>query len=165
MLRLTRADAEAVCAEAGHEWRDDATNADLTRFRATLRHGPLAALRRLRPQGARRAAHAAALLADAAGLVADRVEAVFGDADQWPRGTLRAERAIVVGAGLRRCALRLTGGAWADRLTSKRVDQAVRAVRDASGARRVFEWPGGLSITVDREAVRMAARPGGGERG
>ncbi len=53
MLGIGRADAERLCTLAGVGWATDPTNADISRFRAALRHGPLRALEAMRPGGAR----------------------------------------------------------------------------------------------------------------
>jgi len=109
----------------------------------------------LRPGAAARAARSGAMLRDAAGVVQDRVHEVFGDGFEWGREALRRERAIVVGSGLRRAALRLTGGVGADRLGARRVDPAVRAARDASTEPREFSWPGGVVVLVRANVVRV----------
>ncbi len=155
MLGMTRADAERICTDAGVEWAEDVTNLDVSRLRAALRRGPLAEIRRMRPQAAARAARSAELMRDAAGLVQDRVRALFGEEMEWERKALRGERAIVVGAGLRRAALRLTEGAGADRLSGRVVDPAVRAIRGESTDPRRFEWVRGVVVEVDARRVRV----------
>jgi tRNA(Ile)-lysidine synthase len=162
MLDCTRADAERFCLESGLPWRLDATNMDRSRLRAGLRHGPLADLRALRPAAAKRAAATADLLRDVVGLLDERVEAVFGDALEWDRDTLRGERAIVVGEGLRCAALRLTGGRWADRLSHRAVAPAVRAIRDTSGEPRVFTLARRVRVDVERGIVRVGFFDEGG---
>ncbi len=154
-LGITSAEARAICRDAGLTWREDATNDDTTRLRAALRHGPLAALTELRPGSARAAARAAGLLRDTAGLIRDHAETVFGDRTCWSRAKLRAQRGVVLGAGLRRAALRLTGGRHADALTSKTLDPAIRAIRDASTEPRRFDWPGGLTLRVTAREVSL----------
>ncbi len=154
MLRLTRADSEAICRAAGIEWVHDRTNLDETRARAGLRLGPIAQIRDHRPGAALRAAKSADLLRDAAQVVEERVIGVFGDADQWPRARLRTETALVVGAGLRRAALRVSGGIGADRLTARIVDPVVRAVRDNSTEPRRFTW----SLSGTKIEVRVTAQ-------
>jgi hypothetical protein len=154
-LTITHADAERLCRDAGVASRIDATNADTTRLRAALRHGPLRDLAAIRPRAALRAAASAELLRDAAGLVQDRAREVFGPELTWPRDRLRAERAIVIGAGLRRAALRLTGGAHGDALTSKALGPAVGAIRDDSTEARAFDWAGGLRLTVGARRVGL----------
>lgn len=140
MLQTSRADAESICAAAGFEWANDRTNLDTTRLRAALRRGPLADIAALRPGSAARASRAADHLRDACLVIESRVLAVFGDAASWPRNALRAETALVVGAGLRRAAMQTTGGLGADRLGARVVDPVVRAVRDASTEPRRFAW-------------------------
>jgi tRNA(Ile)-lysidine synthase TilS/MesJ len=155
-LGITRAEAERLCRDSGVAWRTDPTNADTTRLRAALRHGPLRDLAVIRPRAALRASASAELLRDAAGLVQDRAREVFGGDLAWPRAALRAERAIVLGAGLRAAAIRLTGGAHADRLTTALLTPAIGAIRDDSTDPRTFDWPGGLTLSVTAHAVTLA---------
>ncbi len=155
MLGVGRADAERICALAGVEPRHDSTNDDRSRLRAAVRTGAARELLDARPGAACGAARAAGLLRDAAGLVADRAGEVFGEGFDWARESLRRERAIIVGEGLRLGAARLTGGAGLDRLTQGVLAPAVRAIRDGSGAVRRFDWPSGLLLTVGPERVRL----------
>lgn len=154
MLQTSRADAESICAAAGFQWANDRTNLDTTRLRAALRHGPLADIAALRPGSAARASRAADHLRDACLVIESRVLAVFGEANSWPRNTLREETALVVGAGLRRAAMRITGGLGADRLGARVVDPVVRAVRDTSTEPRVFAW----QLGENRVRVAVSAR-------
>lgn len=154
MLRIGRAEAEAICAAAAFAWANDRTNLDTTRFRAALRHGPLADIAALRPGSAARASRAADHLRDACLVVEARVLAVFGENRSWPRAALRQETSLVVGAGLRRAAMQLTGGLGADRLGARVVDPVIRAVRDASTEKRTFEW------RLGAEAVRVVVSAG-----
>jgi len=156
MLGVTRAEARALCELEGVAWREDATNGDVGRARARVRHGALVDLDALRPGAAKRAARSAAMLRDAAGLVEDRARAVFGDELAWDRGRLREERAIVVGAGLRRAALRLTRGVGADRLGERLVGPVVRAARDDRHDPRGFVWPIGVEVRVRSKRVEMS---------
>jgi len=156
-LRIARNDLQRICHECNVDWRTDATNADTDRARAALRCGPLAEIESMRPGAAQRAARSAELLRDAAGLIEDRARAVFGNASEWDRNALRAERAIVVGAGLRAAFARLTDGVGLDRLSGEMLEQAIEAVRDASGETRSFDWPG-ATLTLDRERVTLAKR-------
>lgn len=154
-LRVRREDLEHVCRECGIDWRTDATNFDTDRARAALRHGPLAEIQAMRAGSSERAARSAELLRDAAGLVEDRARAVFGDTFEWHRNALRAERAIVVGSGLRIAYQRLTGGAGLDRLSGEMLEKAIDAVRDGSGEERVFEWAGDVVLRVERTSVAL----------
>jgi len=158
MLGVTRADAQRLCLLAGEAWRIDATNADTSRLRAALRHGPLADLVRLRPQAPHRGARTARLMADAATMIRSRAESVFGDARAWDRSSLAAEPESVVGEGLRMAAMRLIADRRRDRLTARRLDPVVAAIRDDSTEPRSFDWPGGLRVTVGARRVEMGVR-------
>ncbi len=155
MLSITRADAQRLCMLAGEVWRTDATNDDTTRLRAALRHGPLADIVRLRPQAPGRAARAARLMADAATMIRARARAVFGEALSWDRAALAAEPESVVGEGLRLAAERLIADRRRDRLTARRLDPVVAAIRDDSTEPRRFDWPGGLRILVGARRVEL----------
>src|SRR5690606_36470749 len=48
MLAVTHAQAVAVLRDIGQPWREDLTNADITRWRAALRHQVLPALAAIR---------------------------------------------------------------------------------------------------------------------
>lgn len=155
MLHVRRVDAEEVCRVAGVEWAVDRTNLEPGRLRAALRLGPLAELTRLRPGAAVAAARSADLQRQAARLVRGASEALFGEGDEWTRSALRGQPAIVLGAGLRRAAVRLGGGSGADRLSSRVVGPVVRAIRDGSTEPRRFDWPGGLVVEVTASVVRV----------
>jgi tRNA(Ile)-lysidine synthase len=155
MLGVSRQDARQLCRRSGVAWCEDATNLD-TRFRrAALRHGPLARLTEIAPLAPERAARSARLMRDAAALVRERAEQVFGDGTTWPRDALRGEREVVLGAGLRRAAIGLLGGRASDRLRGRLLDPVVRAIRDDSTEPRRFKWPNGVVVVVEARAVRM----------
>jgi tRNA(Ile)-lysidine synthase len=157
MLGVSRADGERICTLAGVEWRVDATNADLSRARAAVRHRVLPVLEELRPGVAARAADSANLLHDAWLLVDARTNEVFGEGFDWPRADLRAESALVVGEGLRRAFARSTGDQHKDRLPRRVVEQAVVFIRSRSGETKVFQWPRGVTVEVTRERVRVTS--------
>lgn len=151
MLRVTRREAEALCREVGHEWAVDRTNLETDRLRAALRAGPLAEIARLKPGAPSAASRAAELQRDSARLIEDAAREVFADESEWPRATLRWQRAVVLGAGLRRAA----GGVGADRLSRAVVDPVIRAIKDSVTDPRRFDWPGGLRVEVTARTVRM----------
>ena len=167
MLGCTRAEAEEACRTAGVAWRIDATNFDVSRFRASLRHGPMASLLALRPGAARRAAVTAELMRDATLVMEERIEAtavraargVGADAARcgpWSRAGLRAEPLSVVAGVLRRGALGLTGRTHADAMGSRVVLQAGRAVRDGVTDPRQFQWPGLVTVRVTAHEVELS---------
>lgn len=156
MLERSRADAQRICRLAGVEWREDRTNADARRTRTKVRASIAPAFAALRPGAPLRAARAAELLRDAAALVRDRAEVVFGDGGSWGRDALRAERVIVVGEGLRAAAER--EGAGGDRLPSRIIDSIVRAIRDHRTHPRSFPLGSrgdGLRVEVLAREVRI----------
>lgn len=151
MLRTSRAECESVCRAASCDWSEDPTNQHIDRLRAALRAGPMRGIADLRPGAALAASRAAELLRDSAGLIEDVACAVFGDGMQWDRATLRAQRGVVLGAGLRRAA----GSAGADRVSRAVVDPVVRAIKDGVSDPRRFDWPGGVRVEVTARAVRL----------
>lgn len=163
-LTVARADLQRLCADAGWTWREDATNSDRSRLRAALRHTIIPDLERLRPGASRRAARSAAILADAAGLIAQHAEALLARAERgdssitWDRGLLRGERPVVLGALLKAAAHSLAGARGQDRLGSKHLTPAVRAIRDGSTERRLFRFPG-LALTVTTRTVKLQKVP------
>lgn len=157
MLGVGRVDCERICAIAGVRWRIDATNSDVSRARAAVRHRVLPVLEDLRPGAAMRAAHSANLLHDAWALVDARAREVFGDGFEWARADLRAQSALVVGEGLRRAFAQITSDAHKDRLPRRVVERAVVYIRSNSGETKVFQWPGGATVHVTRERVRLTS--------
>jgi len=186
MLSVRRAEAEELCRRCGVQWNEDPSNHDSSRLRAALRHGPLRKLAELRPEGARRAGRTAELMREAAMLVQERVERVFGPCGEtsecsgsasmgdeagdpragrthgsrrtsWGRDALRSESELVIAAGLRRHVLRLTGGEGADRFSSHLIKPVIRAIKDASTETRRFAWPFGVHVEVTSRLVTIQA--------
>jgi len=155
MLWVCKEDTKAICRSAGVEWAHDTTNDDTDRLRSAVRAGPARKLTRLRPEAPASAVRAGDLLRDAALLVQDRVEEIFGEDLGWERATLRGVRAIVLGAGLRDAALRLTGGVGADQFSRRVLDPVTRAIRDESTEPRDFHWPLGIRVHVTAHLVSM----------
>ncbi len=155
-LRVSPVELRAACEACGARWREDATNWDVDRDRAALRHGALAEIERMRPGASLRAARTAEVLRDAAGLIEDRAREVFGDGLEWERERLRRERAIVIASGLRAAFAHAAGGVGLDRLSGGMLEEASRAIRSASGERKRFDWPRGVRILVGRELVSMS---------
>ncbi len=155
MLWVCKEDTKAICRAAGVEWAHDTTNDDTDRFRSAVRAGPARKLTKLRPEAPASAVRAGDLLRDAALLVQDRVEEVFGEALEWDRKTLRGVRAIVLGAGLRDAALRMTGGVGADQFSRRVIDPVTRAIRDDSTEPRDFHWPHGIRVVVTAHQVAL----------
>ncbi len=162
MLGVTREDAEAICREGNWAWREDATNADTTRLRSALRHRVLPILREIRPNVEHRAAAAAGLLRENAALITQLAELLIEQSATHTRSgivfnrtLLRTAPAIVAGEALRLAAQQLTEHTGADRLSQRMVRDALRAVRDASGEPRSFQW-GRMSVRVGKADVTLA---------
>lgn len=170
----TRSEAESICRAADLTWQVDATNADVSLLRNALRRDVLPALDRLRPGAAVRAARTAAVLAEAAAVVDDRVEALWASRSvdhggsrsmgsngaNWPRAVLRSEPVAVVGALLRRVALEAGDGSVGgdDRLGRRALAAAVHAVRDDSDEPRELRV-GRLRLRVRSRQVEAWAEP------
>lgn len=165
-LGVTGEDLRGVCQEAVWVWREDATNLDQTRLRAAVRHGIVPELETLRPGAARRASRSARLLADAAGVVEDCARRLLASGDvvqdasgrvqtmRWARDMLRRERAIVVGAVVRKAAARLAGAAGRDRLGLKVIEPVIRTIRGRGTDPKRFVLRG-IAIEVDARRVTI----------
>ncbi|MCC7387540.1 MAG: tRNA lysidine(34) synthetase TilS [Phycisphaerales bacterium] len=146
MLAVGRADAERLCTLAGVTWATDPTNADISRFRAALRHGPLRALEAMRPGGAARAAELAEHLREVGDLLRTLADAVVRDAAptrqglRWDRSRLAAEPRVVAGTALRLAYAGLHAGRFADRLPARSVREVLDAIGDGRGGERRFVW-------------------------
>ncbi len=155
LLGISRTDAERLCADAGWVPCEDTTNADRSRLRAALRHGPLRELATIRPDGPRRAARSAALMWELSELVEEAGAALVGDAVTWNRSYLRSAREVVVAAGLRQAAARLLDGRGRDGLGGRQLDPVIRAIKDHVTDPRVFEWTLGLRVRVTVSRVGL----------
>lgn len=158
-LGLERAELERMCRDAGWEWREDATNADLSRTRAAIRQRVLPLLKALRPRAAQAAARTAKLLAASAAtldVAAEDLATTAGDGGElrWAREALRAAPGAVVGLMLRRAAATLLRGEGTDKAGQRGMAAVIRHLRSSSGERRVFAL-GGVRIVVEREVVSM----------
>ncbi len=149
-LGLTREELVRICEAHAWAWREDGSNRDPSRLRGALRERVTPELRRLFPEGARRAAHAAELLRETQALVEGHAQALregasrSGDTLVWPRERLRGAPGVVLGAMLRG----LVGGEPA------RLEQIVRAIRDESPEPRRFPL-GERAVSVRAREVRL----------
>lgn len=165
MLEIGRDECERLCRDAGWEWREDATNADVTRLRSFLRHRVVPELRAARPGVEERAAASAGLLRDAAALIGQRAEALLdgsmtrGEPVEfcWERSALRAERGAVIGEVIRRAARRMAGDAGMDQLGRASLDRVIEAVRSTATHPRRFMLRS-IEVTVTSKVVTVRAR-------
>jgi tRNA(Ile)-lysidine synthase len=166
-LAVERADLRDLCERAGHAWREDATNADLSRLRARIRHTVVPLLTDLRPGVAARAAHTAELLGGAAAIVgaaAAELRAMAAADGSGPgvwldRAVLASAPPVVVGAVVRECLSEL-GLRGRDAAGSRAVRPLVRGIRDGATDPRVYRL-GRAGVTVTSNRIRVEADPGG----
>lgn len=168
MLCVGRREAREICDRAGHPWQEDATNVDESRLRGALRARVLPVLSELRPAASRHAVESGRLLRDAAEIISKEAMSLpqgrgsdetrgtlpHGRVTFWPRDPLRAQPGAVVGEAIRLHARSLLGSRGLDRLGTKHLNQAVRAIRSPATDPKVFWWAG-LRVTVTARRVHM----------
>lgn len=160
MLGVRRAECEEFCTRCRYPWRVDATNDDMALARAALRRRVLPALIEIEPRAPDNAVRVARQMRRAADHLHDQAATLLEAARQaegrleWERPTLRGCDEWVLGQTLRLAAERIGGPHGSDRRGARPVGACVRAIRDAAGGRRVFEW-GGVRVVVEREQVLM----------
>lgn len=161
MLGVGRDDAERLCTTAGVGWATDPTNADISRLRAALRHGPARELASLRPTAPERAAELAEHLREVHDLLRTLVATVIDGAQAsegvfaWARPGLSSQHPAVLSAALREAHSRLHGARHGDRLPARTVREAVNAVRANDGVPRRFDWKDTeVLVSPDRVTVR-----------
>lgn len=163
MLTVAREDAERLCREAGWQWREDATNADTTRVRSYFRHTVVPHLKGTFPSIDKKAASAADLLADAAGLVRDRSRVLLkiakptdqsGRSLAWPRELLRRERRVVIGDLLRLAADDLGDTAGMDGIGRRSLQPVITTIRSFDHQPKQFQLHT-FVITVDVRHVTL----------
>jgi len=153
MLRVTRANAEAICAAHDWAWVHDTTNDDSgdedARLRAALRARVLPVLEDLRPGAATRAARAAEAIGQAVRVVDAAIE------DAWDQGVREADGEVVIDSsafaacvpavreGLLRRAIDSLGGTGHDRLSAATTRSLAGWVVGGRGTRTVA----GLRLT------------------
>lgn len=167
MLDITRADAEAICRDAGVSWATDATNSDRTRLRAALRHDIVPALRRIAPSIATTAGRVAAVQREiareleraAAVLVShasDRPSALEGSDQGEVRlsraGLNKASRAVAE-LTLRQTITRV--GRSPDAISTRTLKQLLAAIQSDSGEIKNFEFP---NATLRLDASSLVIR-------
>lgn len=182
MLRVTRADAEALCRSVGIAWRTDASNADESLLRNALRAHVTPTLEALRPGVAGRVARATPAVRAAADALQANGAATFayaaiehdhetagGDSaceargrliGVWRRKWLTHADPAVLSAGLQHvvtCAQCESRGAAQSSAT---LAAAARAIADGSSERREVELGASVSCIVHADRVMLVDRRG-----
>lgn len=159
MLRVTRAQSEAICASHGWAWAHDATNDDPgtadTRLRAALRARVLPVLEELRPGAASRAARTSEAIADAMVVVDQAIRRAWesGVTSEGESLTiLRLEFMLAPDAvreGLVRRCLDHFGGIGHDKLSADSIRSLGLWIDSGRGTREIA----GLRFLQDGEGV------------
>lgn len=160
MLAVSRSEVIDYLNTLNQPWREDHTNADVTRWRARLRAEVLPVLESIRPGAGRRATAFADHLRDVHRVLDEAVASARAVVVREGDGFLikreagkRLERVVL--SGLLRELLEEVG-VPGDKLGAKAVGRVVRAVRDREGGERVFEFARGVRVMVTLEVVRVA---------
>jgi len=156
LLWVRRAELEDLCQTAGVPWCDDPGNHDLTQARARLRHEVLPILEELWPDASRRVTGTADVVRAAYTALEQQLQQTFGDPANrsWSRTALAKLDTAVLCAGLRRAALQ-NAPQIADKLGQRHLHDAAVAIRSDDHSRRQFDWPGGYTLVIERDDVRL----------
>ncbi len=158
LLGVPRAALRDFLSAQGHTWREDATNTDLRRSRAWLRHEVMPELEGRFPGAAARMAATAAGLRDVRDAIALQADALVGTGDLDARALSAAPPAVQ-----RFAVARLLAGAGG-RVTSDRVERVRAAAREHAAASAAGKPTGpwraslgsGRSVVVGYGRVRVA---------
>lgn len=162
MLGVNRADVVDFLRSTGQPWREDHTNADVSRRRARLRRDVVPVLRELRGDAAAMAVRLSEHACDVQRLIdrevrrqRERLVRFDGDGGHasLPRDEARHLPRVAL-TGLLRELLR-EAGVPGDRLTRAALAPIVRAVRDRKGGERRFDLAGGARVVVSAGTIRV----------
>lgn len=159
MLAVTRDEARRFLRDIDQPWREDATNADVSRWRAHLRRNVLPALHALQPHAGRKAVALADHLAAVERHLRDETDAMAARAERHGnRLAIARDDAARLGVALLIPLLRKLlqeAGAPPDALGLAALRPLVRAARDGRGGSRRFAFAGGVEVTVTRERISI----------
>lgn len=163
MLATDRATVRSFLEVIGQPWREDRTNADLSRWRARLRHDVLPVLRQIRPDAARKAVQLSEHMTQAWHVLVEAID----DAVNWvdvednvaviDRAEARSMPRVVLMGVLRR--LLSDAGMSKDKLGRRNLSPIVRAIRDTRGGCRTFDLGAAGKVAVTRNEVRIESLP------
>ncbi len=164
MLGVDHHAAVAFCEEAGQAWHEDATNADVSRWRARLRVEVLPVLRSMKPDAAIKASDAARRLRRVDRVTRSWTRRLLARHARRDESGWRIDRAAArrLKAELLRWLVRaaaLHAGCPADRLNDPTLERIVAAARDDNGETRRFELSGGVGVEVAPDAIRLSPSP------
>ncbi len=159
MLAVSRAEIIDYLHTLKQPWREDHTNADVSRWRARLRAEVLPVLEHIRPGAGQKATAFADHLRDVHRVLDDAVEGALGlvrregEVVSMEREAGKRLRRVVLSGLLRE--LLTNAGVPGDKLGARQVGRVVRAVRDGEGGERLFSFAGGVMVWVTRDRVRV----------
>lgn len=159
MLAASRAEILDYLHTLKQPWREDHTNADVSRWRARLRAEVLPVLEDIRPGAGRKSTVFADHLRDVHHVLNDTIEGAQNIVELedgtagFARDAGRQLRRAVLSGLLRE--LLANAGVPGDKLGARQVGQVVRAVRDVEGGERSFSFAGGVTVWVTRDRVRV----------
>jgi tRNA(Ile)-lysidine synthase len=167
MLAVSRLEINDYLNAIGQVWREDETNADVSRWRARLRAEVLPVLEAIRSGAGRKATVFADHLRDVHRVMDDAVQEARGlvgpgevnpeavgpgvDGVGFEREAGKRLRGVVLSGLLR--GLLMDAGVSADTLGGEQVGRVVRAVCDGEGGERVFMFARGVRVEVRRDRV------------
>ncbi len=159
MLAVTRAEILDYLKATGQAWREDHTNADVSRWRARLRAEVLPVLEAIRPGAGKKATAFTDQLRSVHRVLDDQIDMEM-DLVERGDGVATLERATAMGmrravlSGLLRRLL-LDAGVPGDKLGAKPVGAVVRAVMDGEGGERSFAFAGGVTVSLTRDQITV----------
>ncbi len=166
MLRVAPQEARALCDAAGWQPAIDATNSDVSRTRARVRHEVLGGIIEAMPTLLERLSDTSEVLAEADRVVGAQAVAIWSRAEvgtnqiRWPIAAFEEQSWLVVSAHLRDAHAELTGGRGADSLSLRVVRPVAEAIIERACARSVaispreYRWRR-VVLIVDQACVTM----------
>jgi tRNA(Ile)-lysidine synthase len=158
MLGVDRETIRRFLGSIGQDWREDHTNADISRLRARLRAEVTPTLKAIRSDAARRAVRLADHFRDVAALLRHEVNAA-SDHVIAGKSQLKLDRSVarelprVVLATLLRGML-AHAGVPGDKAATRALEPVLKAIRDREGGTRDFRFRGSV-LSVTRGAVTI----------
>lgn len=159
MLGIRRDDARSMLTDLGVSWREDSTNTEPITLRNALRRDVIPTLLELKPSAASHAVSLAEHMRETADLLAVCVEALDKTARHadgtWCRRSFATAESVVIGELIRRELLRRDPDVRLARVGGAAVRAALRAIKDLSGERRIFEIGAAWCIVVSGDRVAL----------
>jgi len=155
MLGVPKENVQGFLETLEQLWHDDPTNSDTDRTRAKLRHDVIPLLKTLQHDAAGKANALTDHFGQVHDIVQQHVQDTLGETtlDTLDRGQARTLNPLVLTQLLRRELI--DAGVGADRLSNDALRPVVEAVRDRVGGTRTFRFANDVTITLDRDAVRI----------